>query len=116
MAEFDESKHPRDNDGKFTSKDGVKEYRQNTSYAEILNDLKAQSNNSSLTKQEFAIWCNKLSANLYGEHVKILPDGHKVIPVSNKVVFSKGTFEEPIIDRVMEFDSQLELSIFMEIL
>ncbi len=36
MAEFDESKHPRDNDGKFTSKDGVKEYRQNTSYEEIL--------------------------------------------------------------------------------
>lgn len=36
MAEFDESKHPRDSDGKFTSKDGVKEYRQNTSYAEIL--------------------------------------------------------------------------------
>ncbi len=37
MAEFDESKHPRDEDGKFTSKDGSKEYRQNTGYDEILN-------------------------------------------------------------------------------
>ena len=36
MTEFDESKHPRDEDGKFTSKDGSKEYRQNTSYGEIL--------------------------------------------------------------------------------
>ena len=36
MTRFDESKHPRDEDGKFSSKNTSKEYRQNTSYAEIL--------------------------------------------------------------------------------
>lgn len=33
MAKFDESKHPRDKEGKFTFKGG---YRQNTGYGEIL--------------------------------------------------------------------------------
>lgn len=35
MAEFDESKHPRDEDGKFTDGSGTT-YRQNASYGEIL--------------------------------------------------------------------------------
>ena len=34
---FDESKHPRDEDGKFT--DGTRTYRQNTPYHEILRDM-----------------------------------------------------------------------------
>ena len=34
--EFDESKHPRDEDGKFTDGNGGKHYRQNASYGEIL--------------------------------------------------------------------------------
>lgn len=41
--EFDESKHPRAKDGTFTSKDGVKEYRQNASYDEIVGDSGAKS-------------------------------------------------------------------------
>lgn len=37
---FEENKHPRDKDGKFTSKgnEGSKEYRQNTDYKQILED------------------------------------------------------------------------------
>lgn len=37
MAEFDESKHPRDEQGKFTN-GGTIEYRQNTSYGDILDE------------------------------------------------------------------------------
>lgn len=35
MVEFDESKHPRDEQGKFTS-GGAKEYRQNTPYEQLM--------------------------------------------------------------------------------
>lgn len=35
MAEFDENKHPRDEQGRFTN-GGAKEFRQNTLYKEIL--------------------------------------------------------------------------------
>lgn len=37
---FDESKHPRDEDGRFTDGSGGKSYRQNTRYEEILADDK----------------------------------------------------------------------------
>lgn len=37
MAEFDESKHPRDELGRFTN-GGAKEYRQNTQYEDILSE------------------------------------------------------------------------------
>lgn len=44
MAKFDESKHPRDKEGKFTFKGG---YRQNTGYGEILeNDRRKESGRS----------------------------------------------------------------------
>ena len=40
MPTFEENKHPRDSDGKFTTKgnEGGKEYRQNTDYKQILED------------------------------------------------------------------------------
>lgn len=43
MAQFEENKHPRDEEGKFTNKDISKEYRQNTSYGEILGNQNATS-------------------------------------------------------------------------
>ncbi len=39
MAEFDESKHPRDEQGKFTNGNGATEYRQNTPYEQISGKL-----------------------------------------------------------------------------
>lgn len=38
---WNETEHPRDDRGQFTNKDGIREYRQNTSYSEILADDKA---------------------------------------------------------------------------
>ena len=39
---WNETEHPRDDRGQFTNKDGIREYRQNTSYSEILADDKAK--------------------------------------------------------------------------
>lgn len=39
MAEFDKSKHPRDEHGKFTNGVGATEYRQNTPYEQISGKL-----------------------------------------------------------------------------
>jgi len=50
---FDESKHPRDENGRFTDGSGTgKTYRQNTSYAEILADGRKK-NKIKLSKQEY---------------------------------------------------------------
>lgn len=39
---WNETEHPRDDRGQFINKDGIREYRQNTSYSEILADDKAK--------------------------------------------------------------------------
>ena len=69
MAQFDESKHPRAKDGKFTGKgnEGNKEYRQNTSYEEITKTQKLddklpskpkKSRYLELPKKEYAQMCS----------------------------------------------------------
>ena len=51
MAKFDESKHPRDKEGKFTFKGG---YRQNTGYGEILeNDRRRESDKPDYLADEY---------------------------------------------------------------
>lgn len=58
MVEFDESKHPRDESGKFISKDATKVYRQNTNYVEILrNTIKLP--DETIPKSVGAKWVNE---------------------------------------------------------
>lgn len=67
MAEFDESKHPRDEDGKFT--DGSKTYyRQNASYEEILATDKRASSANVPTAVKF----NRLNTKNHIRHAKEL--------------------------------------------
>lgn len=68
MAEFDESKHPRDADGKFSDKAGSKYYRQNTSYGEILAaDKKAEAARNNIPK---AVKFNRLDTKHHIGHAK----------------------------------------------
>ena len=106
MATFEENKHPRDSDGKFTDKDGSnKEPRQNTSNNEIQNKRQELENkyNSELTTflpdeqlpfSVGAMWKNKDILMPNGEYAHFV-EGSKII---NKQVFAgKGT-KTPIRD------------------
>lgn len=67
MAEFDESKHPRDEDGKFT--DGSKTYyRQNASYEDIL----ATDKRASVANVPTAVKFNRLNTKNHIRHAKEL--------------------------------------------
>lgn len=67
MAKFDESKHPRDEDGKFT--DGSKTYyRQNASYEDIL----AADKRASVANVPTAVKFNRLNTNNHIRHAKEL--------------------------------------------
>lgn len=101
---FEENKHPRDKDGKFTSKGnkGSKEYRQNTSYEEITTKTKEHEdtfNVISLPDEQLpfsigAKWANKEILMPDGK-VAHFVEGSKII---NKQVFAgKGT-KTPIRD------------------
>ena len=50
--EWDEDKHPRDEEGKFTGT-GAKVYRQNAGYKEIIDEGKEEDSRKSLSKDDF---------------------------------------------------------------
>lgn len=66
MSNFDESKHPRDGEGKFTNKDGSTEYRQNTSYGEILGKKPKKKNDN--RKKFYGKKETKINKDNYSEH------------------------------------------------
>ena len=124
MPTFEENKHPRDSDGKFTDKDGKftskgnegsKEYRQNTDYKQILEDkynseLPGKPNKEQLTQQEWALWYKAVAENKkLGYWAEELPDGRAVLKVetkySHKLVITSGTFEEPKVKAVYSFSN-----------
>ena len=112
MAQFDESKHPRAKDGKFTNGN---DYRQNTSYDEIRktdnekrkklenkynSDLSSKQNKSQLTSQEWAIWYKAVAENkALGYWAEETSTGNAILKVENKnshkLVITSGTFEKP---------------------
>lgn len=106
MADFDESKHPRDESGKFTDKGGG--YRQNASYSEILGkDIQ-------LTKQEYARYYEKvgqIKAGLLNADTD--KNGNRRIILDNKLIFDNNRFENPKIKYVLEFGSEDDLYSFI---
>lgn len=106
MTDFDESKHPRDDDGKFTDKGGG--YRQNASYSEILGkDIQ-------LTKQEYARYYEKVGQIKAGLlNAKVANNGQRMIILDNKVIFDNNQFINPRIKYVIEFETEEDLYSFI---
>ncbi len=116
---YDESNGRYEGDGGAIRK-AVDNYKPSDLKAEVdkysEDDDFIQSSNKKLSSKEYAIWSSMLASELHGDHIKNLPDGHKVIRLNNKVIFSSGDFEKPKIDKVIAFGDELELTIFMELL
>ena len=55
VAEFDESKHPRDEQGKFTDKNKTSASRRNETLANALNTYTNTHKNPSVTKKRMAL-------------------------------------------------------------
>lgn len=106
MTEFDENKHPRNEDGRFTN-GGAKEFRQNESYTAILKADRSAAN--TLTKKEFAIWYKKIGEIERGGCVAENLNGDKLIPIENKLAVTSGTYEAPELVAVVAFKSEDEM-------
>ena len=133
MAEFDESKHPRAKDGKFTNGN---DYRQNTSYDEITkkdnkkrkelenkynSELPSKPNKDQLTKQEWALWYKAVAENKkLGYWAEELPNGRALLKVENKyshkLVVTSGTFKDPKADIVYSFSNSDEMNDYIGVL
>lgn len=125
MNAFEESKHPRDKDGKFTDSGGGNsrageakrifelaeklgiEYNKNTSYQTIKARVeqleKAKRQNVSLSKQEWAQYYKILGDEKHGNFVFKTKSGQRVVRLENKVIIDNGEFENPRVQKVYEF-------------
>ena len=109
-GEWDESKHPRDGDGKFTSGAGTSS-QSNTREQNTLN----------LSKQDWARLYEKLGEIKRGGAVIRTSKGDMIIPLHKmsdgdtvKLVFIGGTYERPNARRVLRFIDEDEMNDFIE--
>lgn len=129
MAQFDESKHPRDKDGKFTDGNGgnksetekraelVKKYS-----SEPERDLREEnfvSTVNTMSSQEWALWYKAVGENeKLGYWAEELPNGDAMLKVENnglhKLVITGGTFEKPKAKAIYSFKNSDDLIDTME--
>lgn len=125
MKRFEESKHPRDNGGKFTDKGGGNsgageakrifelaeklgiEYNKNTNYqtikARVEQAQKAKRKEASLSKQEWAQYYKALGDEKHGNFVFKTKSGQRVVRLDDKIVIDNGDFENPRIQNIWHF-------------
>lgn len=102
---FDESKHPRDEQGRFTEKQQEAAKVYDSRFASGVRG----GNKTTLTKQEFAQWYDKLGEIKRGGFVDKRKNGDTYIKIGNKIAVTGGSYEKPILRRVFEFHNEEEL-------
>lgn len=110
MAEFKESEHPRDKDGKFTDK-GKENRKQKLSAA--LNTYSMKTKNSNVSTKEWSMWYKAIGEIEQGLRYTPEKDGEKYIEINNKIFITSGTYVEPNLVKVIEFDDMETLEDFM---
>ena len=116
---FDESKHPRDENGRFTDGSGTgKTYRQNTSYADILAEDRKK-NKIKLSKQEWALFYERIGKiKREGHSVRKMKNGNMIIPIetddSSVLVVANGSYQTPKVIFTVRFESNEEMYKILE--
>lgn len=111
MANFDESKHPRDDDGKFTDGNGSRWTTSKRDYSNVQGEEKKRlqsdsgSGKISLSKQEWAQYYKIIGDEQHGDFVYHIGKGGRAVRLGNKMVFDNGSFEKPKVTQVVEFPS-----------
>lgn len=100
-GEWDESKHPRDDDGKF-SENGL--------------PSSGKGDNINLTKQEWAQYYKMLGDEQHGDFVYRNGDGSRFVRLPNKIVIDNGDFMDPKVMRVLMFPKEEEIDTMLNIL
>lgn len=111
MAKWNESEHPRDDDGKFTDGTGGGRTQWITSKRDFSNvqanenDLheSGKSGKIKLSKQEWAQYYKIIGDERHGDFVYHTQDGGRAVRLENKIVLDNGNFENPQVSNIIEF-------------
>lgn len=124
MAKWNESEHPRDDDGKFT--DGtsggrtqwITSKRDFSNVQANENDLheSGKSGNIKLSKQEWAQYYKIIGDEQHGDFVYHTKDGGRAVRLENKLLFDNGSFSTPKVNKMLKFDNNDLLNDAIEVL
>lgn len=108
MAKWNESEHPRDDDGKFTDGTGSQWTTSKRDYSNVQageKDLQenGKSSNIKLSKQEWAQYYKIIGDERHGDFVYHTQDGGRAVRLENKIVLDNGSFENPQVSNIIEF-------------
>lgn len=81
-------------------------------------DLKSDiaNQNYPLSKKEYRLWCDAIGEIEQGKRYEISQNGKTYIPIGNKMLVTSGTYVKPILEDVLEFESQADLDVFLVML
>ncbi len=113
MKEFDESKHPRDDDGKFTDGSGNSKSEKLADAEKIYNSELPNTikRDTKLNKQEWAMFYERIGKiKKEGHYVPKTAKGEMLIQIetkdSNVLVFASGTYQNPKVKSIVRFKNK----------
>lgn len=111
MAKWNESEHPRDDDGKFTDGNGSRWTTSKRDYSNVQGEEKKRlqsdsgSGKISLSKQEWAQYYKIIGDEQHGNFVYHIGKIGRAVRLGNKMIFDNGSFENPKVTKIVEFPS-----------
>lgn len=113
MAKWNESEHPRDDDGKFTDGTGGGRTQWITSKRDFSNvqanenDLQenGKSSNIKLSKQEWAQYYKIIGDEQHGDFVYHTETNERYVRLESKIVIDDNDFVSPKVKEVIAFDN-----------
>lgn len=111
MANFDESKHPRDDDGKFTDGNGSRWTTSKRDYSNVQGEEKKRlqsdsgSGKISLSKQEWAQYYKIIGDEQHGDFVYHTETNERYVRLESKIVIDDNDFVSPKVKEVIAFDN-----------
>ena len=111
MVKWNESEHPRDDDGKFTDGNGSRWTTSKRDYSNVQGEEKKRlqsdsgSGKISLSKQEWAQYYKIIGDEQHGNFVYHIGKIGRAVRLGNKMIFDNGSFENPKVTKIVEFPS-----------
>lgn len=124
MKEFDESEHPRDDDGKFTDGTGGGRTQWITSKRDFSNvqadekDLQesGKSSNIKLSKQEWAQYYKIIGDERHGDFVYHTKNNERWVRLEHKLIVDDNEYMSPTVKKVYVFPDNDSMNDVLNIL
>jgi len=121
MADFDESKHPRDDDGKFTDGNGSEWTTSKRDYSNVRSKENVLQSNKDLGKielsqQEWAQYYKIIGDEQHGDFVYHSDDNERWVRLDHKLVVDDNEYMTPTVKRVYTYPDNDSMNDVLNIL